>query len=190
MLRLELSSDLIPQIHSINPFTPGPGAAIIFPQSGFTATTASVDGTNMDLTEYLARHQRHRHLPLIARQGSALINVSVKHFDPVNRRVSFYAPVKAGMVYRLGEPVADYYQKFAARLEELGNNELIFSCNCILNHINERLESRHAEFPGPIVFGEIAYQLTNQTRIYLTLEKIAPPARNPGFMTLSAGWQR
>ena len=45
-----------------------------------------------------------------------------------------------------------------------------FSCNCVLNYLYAGLEGKKTgEFNGPATFGEIAYQLLNQTLVYLTI---------------------
>lgn len=48
-----------------------------------------------------------------------------------------------------------------------------FSCNCILNFLYSELEGkRTGELIGPVTFGEVAYQLLNQTLVYLQIEDI------------------
>jgi hypothetical protein len=50
---------------------------------------------------------------------------------------------------------------------------MAFSCNCILNYIYGNLEGKKlAGTAGPITFGEIAYQLLNQTMVYLEFERV------------------
>jgi hypothetical protein len=47
---------------------------------------------------------------------------------------------------------------------------IALSCNCIVNFVNSSLEGRTTGgIVGPITFGEIAYQLLNQTMVYLTV---------------------
>jgi hypothetical protein len=48
----------------------------------------------------------------------------------------------------------------------------MFSCNCILNFLYGELEGKSiGTFTGPVTFGEIAYQLVNQTLVYVKAEK-------------------
>ena len=48
---------------------------------------------------------------------------------------------------------------------------VVFSCNCILNYLYSELEGKKTgSFVGPITFGEVAYQLLNQTLVYLKIE--------------------
>ena len=46
-----------------------------------------------------------------------------------------------------------------------------FSCNCILNYLYGELEGKKIDnISGPITFGEIGYQLLNQTLTFLYIE--------------------
>ncbi len=45
-----------------------------------------------------------------------------------------------------------------------------FSCNCILDDLYSELAGKRTGiFTGPVTFGEIAYQLVNQTLAYLVV---------------------
>jgi hypothetical protein len=72
--------------------------------------------------------------------------------------------------YKHAKEVADYASAFTEQLQKIGLAEksVVFSCNCILNYLYSGLEGKNtAPFVGPITFGEIAYQLLNQTLVYL-----------------------
>ena len=48
----------------------------------------------------------------------------------------------------------------------------MFACNCVLNYLHGQLEGRRTgTVLGPMTFGEIAYQLLNQTMVYITVQK-------------------
>jgi hypothetical protein len=84
--------------------------------------------------------------------------------------VSFYAPVFAGVNYRFADAVEDYSERFLQAMPSDGG-PILFGCNCILNYLYSQLQGRQtARLTGPITFGEVAYQLLNQTAVYLTLE--------------------
>ena len=109
-------------------------------------------------------------LPLVADYSGAMVNVSIKSNIAAEQRVDFYAPVFPGVSYRIAAPVADYISAFQAALPPT-NAELVFSCNCILNYLYCDLEGKQTgKVKGPITFGEIGYQLLNQTLVYLTIE--------------------
>ena len=71
--------------------------------------------------------------------------------------------------YRLAKPVNDYLGAFQEALGSVETDK-VFGCNCVLNYLYSGLEGRRSEgFTGPMTFGEIAYQLLNQTMVYLSL---------------------
>jgi len=46
----------------------------------------------------------------------------------------------------------------------------VYTCNCILNFLYGELEGKViGSFDGPVTFGEIAYQLVNQTLVYVSI---------------------
>jgi hypothetical protein len=95
-----------------------------------------------------------------------MINTSFQSVDAA-RGVQFYAPVFAGMHYKIAAPIEDYATEFRRRVAPRPRAPL-FSCNCILNYLYGQLEGKRTEgFVGPITFGEIAYQLVNQTLVFL-----------------------
>jgi hypothetical protein len=173
VLRLQLPPDRLAQIHIINLFEPGDGATIEFPVGGFSAATARINGQDQNFADYLIQNGADQRLPLVANYCGALVNVSIKHVDQKNRFVDFYAPVFPGIEYRLAAPLTDYVAAFESRLKDVDSGDIVFSCNCILNYLYSQLEGRRTGgVIGPITFGEIAYQLLNQTLVYLTLEKV------------------
>ena len=123
------------------------------------------------LGEYLQRTGADLRLPLVADYCGALINVSLRAIADDGGQVEFYAPVFPGVAYRQAAPLAGYRQAFAGALPANGA-ALTFSCNCILNFLYMELEGvRTGQIQGPITFGEIAYQLLNQTLVYLRIDE-------------------
>jgi hypothetical protein len=76
------------------------------------------------------------------------------------------------VTYKIAKPIDDFIEAFKRQIPQQGGvDNLVFSCNCILNYLYAELEGKKtANFTGPITFGEIAYQLLNQTLAYLTIE--------------------
>ena len=175
VMRLKLPADRQAHINIINPFQPGNGDTICFPTTGFSATTAVINGQEQNFAEYLQWIKADTRLPLVANYCGAMINVSLKNLGLPDGRVEFFAPVVSGIEYRLARPVADYVSEFEARLKELSPDHVLFSCNCILNYLHSRLAGRRTgAFVGPVTFGEIAFQLLNQTLVYVEIVKAAP----------------
>lgn len=166
-----LPAEKYAHIDIVNLFQPGSGPAITFDATGFSGGDCQIDGKNANLADYFTANKIDTRLPLVADYCGAMINVSIKGVDAVAKRVDFYAPVFPGVAYRVAAPVGDYVTGFLAALPELDNG-ITFSCNCILNFLYSNLEGkRTANITGPITFGEIAYQLLNQTLVYLTVNE-------------------
>jgi PAS domain S-box-containing protein len=122
--------------------------------------------------EYLAERRLDTRLPLVADCGGAAINVSFQSVDEQSGEVRFYAPVFAGVEYRHARPVGEYLRAFLDQTPSGLGDRLVFSCNCILNYVHSGLEGKKTTgFTGPITFGEVAYQLLNQTAVYLEISE-------------------
>jgi hypothetical protein len=151
----------------INMFKPGAGDAITFDTEGFSVGECLVNGKKTNLAEYLVAQKIDTQLPLVADYSGTMVNVSFQSVDEQAQRVALYAPVFRGVTYKIAAPVADYVTAFTAYLKSEKLTP-VFSCNCILNFLYSKLEGKQTgNFTGPITFGEIAYQLLNQTLVYL-----------------------
>jgi len=184
VMRVKLPGNCLAQVKIISLFQPGMGHTIKFPATGLSATTAVINGREQNFAEYLQQMQADIRLPLVARYYGAMVNVSIKSMDPQSGRVEFYAPVISGIAYKLAIPVRDYVSEFEARLQELPPGNVLFACNCILNYVHSKLEGRRISvFRGPVTFGEIAFQLLNQTLVYVEIVEVAAPAADPELGT-------
>lgn len=159
-------------VNILNPFRQGDGDVITFPQSGFSADTCLVNGRATLFADYIRRRGLDLQLPLVADYHGAQINTSFQRVDAAGATVHFYAPVFAGIEYRQAAPVGDYARAFAA-LAGAPHSRARFSCNCVLNYLYGDLRG-HAtgDLQGPVTFGEIAYQLLNQTLVYLDVQTL------------------
>jgi hypothetical protein len=161
----------VPEIGIVNIFTEGDGEAITFPADGFSATEVEIDGQKRNLARFIAEKKLDTRLPLVADYCGAKINVSFQSVDPTTGETRFYAPVFTGVQYRHARPVPDYVSAFSSQLPRQLGGQVAFSCNCILNYLHSNLEGRKTgPMVGPVTFGEIAYQLLNQTLAYLSLD--------------------
>lgn len=160
----------IVELAILNIFEEGDGPAITFPSTGFTVTTAEVDGRRRDFAEYVRETGLDTRLPLVADYHGARINVSFQAIDVPPGEVRFFAPVFAGVRYHHARPVPDYVDAFVSALPTGLGNRIAFACNCVLNYVHSSLEGRKTgDVVGPITFGEIAYQLLNQTMVYVSV---------------------
>lgn len=157
------------QIGIVNLFRQGDGDAITFPEGGFTVKECAVGGERVNFASWLAKTGIDTRLPLVADYNGAMVNVSFQSVGQPGGEVALYAPVFANVDYRIAAPVPDYVGSFAEALPK--GLQARFSCNCILNFLYSELEGKVTQgMSGPITFGEIAYQLLNQTLVYLTIE--------------------
>lgn len=171
-MHVELPAHQQASVDIINLFRPGDGDIISFTEGGFSVTEVLINGAQTNFARYLIDGAVDTQLPLIADYNGAMVNVCIRDVDAVSGTVSFYAPVFAGVSYRMAAPIGDYVSSFAAQL----HGDLpapVFSCNCILNYLYADLAGRTtAPLTGPVTFGEIAYMLLNQTAVYLTVRDV------------------
>ncbi|ABS26207.1 conserved hypothetical protein [Anaeromyxobacter sp. Fw109-5] len=170
VMHVRLPPGMRAEIAILNIFEKGTGPAIVFPVTGFSATLAEVDGRLCNFAEYVQETVLDTRLPLVADYCGARINVSFQAVDRARGEVRFYAPVFAGVPYHHARPIADYVDALVSALPTGLTERIALSCNCVVNFVNSSLEGRTTgDIVGPITFGEIAYQLLNQTMVYLTV---------------------
>jgi hypothetical protein len=172
VLHAALPAGRTARISITNLFRGGDGPAITFPSDGLAATGCRVNGESRDFARYLAASGADTRLPLVADYAGTQVNTSFQAVDVASGRVSFYAPVFAGIDYRIAAPVSDYAHEFALAAEQVVGDP-VFACNCILNYVYGELEGKTAgHVTGPMTFGEIAYQLLNQTMVCLWIDGV------------------
>lgn len=170
-MHVALPANCHPVVDIVNLFKPGEGDSITFEETGFSAKECTINGQSVNFAQYLTEKKIDTRMPLVADYYGAMINTSFQAVDTDQGLVKFYAPVFKGMEYKIAAPVADYITEFTKELEQL-DIEPVFSCNCILNYLYSELEGKKTgHITGPMTFGEIAYQLLNQTLVYLNIEK-------------------
>lgn len=164
-LHVGLRDDYYASVGIFNAYRQGEGSVIEFPRTGFTTEEAKVDGRTVRFADFLRETQHDQRLPLVANYSGAMINVAIQEI--AGDEVSFYAPVFAGISYRFAVGPLDQDTAVIAA----GAERTVFACNCVLNylHADPNLVTGGG-LSGPMSFGEIAYQLLNQTMVYLTLE--------------------
>ena len=146
------------------------GDVITFPETGFSARLCQVNGEEVVFADYIAKHALNTAYPLVADYNGAQINTSFQEVNQDTKVVSFYAPVFTGIEYRQATAVGDYVHAFEA-LAGGSHADVEFSCNCILNYLYGELQGRKTgDLDGPMTFGEVAYQLLNQTLVYLNVQ--------------------
>jgi hypothetical protein len=166
-----LPEDTLASIDIVNIFEPEVGDVLRFDGTSFDVRECSINGERANLATYLAeRGLTHGLQPLVGDYAGANINVSFRTIDVAAGEVSLYAPVFSGIDYRLAMPIADHGAEFRRQMAGFDASAVVFSCNCILNFLHGDLEGQVVgELNGPATFGEIGYQLLNQTTVALRL---------------------
>ncbi|MDP3841885.1 MAG: hypothetical protein Q8Q81_04715 [Oxalobacteraceae bacterium] len=170
VLHVPLPDNISVNVNIVNLFSQGCGDVMQFEESGFEASSCIINGRPTPFAQYLKAIGHDTRLPLVADYNGASINVSFKSISDTDGKVEFYGPVFPHVEYLLARPFGGSYETaFAHASASLP--EASFSCNCILNYLHSELEGKHTgNVIGPMTFGEVAYQLLNQTMVHMTLE--------------------
>jgi hypothetical protein len=170
-MHIELPRDYQAKIGIVNTFEQGDGVDIQFPTTGFEASACIVGGKHTRVGEYFGQAAFDIRLPLVANYNGTKCNVTIRSLDIPGNKIAFFAPVFEGVTYRQARPVGDYSQRFMDAIpKDIG--QTVFCCNCVHNYLYGELEGRRTgALQGPMTFGEIAYQLLNQTLVHVTLSK-------------------
>ena len=169
-IHFTLESNKIAKIGIVNIFKQGNGDIITFEKESFSASECLVNGTKTNFADYLLQKNIDTKMPLVADYSGAMINVSFQSINEQDKTVNFYAPVFRDVEYKIAAPITNYVKAFEESINKTNVINPIFSCNCILNYLYGELENKKTlNLYGPITFGEIAYQLLNQTLVYLDI---------------------
>lgn len=158
------------EINIINIFEQGKGDIIEVLENGFSIKDALVNGVKRNFYDYLMEVKHDVRFPLIANYLGVMLNISYQRFDEENKIVYFYAPVFKGVQYRNADDIKDYVTEYTKLMPTNDIDNISFSCNCILNYVHSELDGKITKgVTGPLTFGEIAYQVINQTMVYLMI---------------------
>lgn len=171
-IHFELPEDKIAQVEIINIFSPNKKLPKIqFFQNSFVQKYCLINGKKEIFADYIKQNNIDTKLPLIQIQNGAIINKSIMQINSENE-TEFYAPLFNGIDYYFAEKIEDYENKLNIETLKIDNTNIHYSCNCILNYLYGNLEGKKLKITGATTFGEIAYQLLNQTQIYLNIKDI------------------
>lgn len=135
-----------------------------------------VNGKQMLFAQYLKENNVDTRWPLVGDYFGTYINSSFAGVDDESQMVKLLAPVFKGVSYRLSRGLASYEQyleAFRKSARALPTSFGALTCNCVLNYKYGELEGKRLnELDGPFVFGEIAYQLLNQTLVRLSIHDV------------------
>ena len=169
---VKLPEDKLATLEIVNLFEPGDGDVLRFNETSFEVDECEINGVKVNFAEYIRKNGlEHGTLPLVGDFGGANVNVSLQNVGEAGGKVALYAPVFTDVDYKFAKPVGDYAAAFREKLKDIDNQGVVLSCNCILNFLFGDLEGKAiGGVEGPITFGEIAYQLLNQTMVMVRLQ--------------------
>lgn len=165
-----LPADKAASLEIVNLFEADGTDVLTFDETSFSARRCRVNGEPADFADYIRRRGlQHGRLPLVGDFSGARVNVSLQSVCE-DGNVTFYAPVFPGVDYHFARPVADYAAAFREQLSNVDPQGVVLGCNCILNFLYGELEGKAiGGVAGPATFGEIAYQLLNQTMVLVRI---------------------
>ena len=169
VLHIGVPEDKAVTIGVINIFSQDEESPVIeFTEDGFSAVKCLINGEERVFADYIAENGIDTKLPLVGDYSGNGVNVSFKSIQ--DGVVNLYAPVFTGIKYRIAKSVSNYAEELNNHLADFRDAHSVFSCICILNFLYGELEGKNIElFRGPVTFGEIAYQLVNQTLVYVSV---------------------
>jgi len=172
VMHAELPSDKVARIEIINSYIQNPdGDTIAFFETGFSVNECLVNGKKVIFSDYIANNKIDISLPLITDYSGAHVNIGFESIDAENGVVNFWAPVFKDTIYKQAKPIEDYKKVFNSSIpNNVEDNTIKYSCNCLLNYIHGDLEGNRIALNGSMTFGEIAYNLLNQTFVYMIIE--------------------
>lgn len=172
VMHLSLPPNRQAEVCILNLFQQGNGENITFDQAGFEIEDCFINGEKQNFARYLLDNKIDTRLPLVANYCGSMVNVSFQRIDEKKQRVHLYAPVFQNQTYKIAAPLPqNYVTEFRKKLRTQKNVQVpVFACNCILNYLYGELQTENTSpFVGPMTFGEIAYQLVNQTLVYIEI---------------------
>lgn len=166
VMYIKLPENKTAMINMINIFRDDKSDPVIrFNENELEAGRCTVNDKEVCLAEYIKENGIETGMPLVADYNGSYFNTSIKSVD--DKTVGFYAPVFKNIDYRFATRVEDYAGEFKNKIDEAGAHAPVFSFNCILNYQYGNLNGRKiTPYTGPVTFGEIAYQMLNQTLVY------------------------
>lgn len=174
VMSVKLPPNKIAEVGVVNVFEQGEGDELTVDHDGFEHTTVFVNGRATDFAGYLEKNWPDMNLPLVANYRGMMVNSSFQKIVAETGAVKFYTPLFRGISYRIAKPISDYRKAFLEKLPMIDRQSEICSFDCVLNYLllHGLSSDRNDLLIAPTTFGEVAYQLLNQTLVYMTIRNI------------------
>lgn len=144
---------------------------IKFPKTSFTQSECTINGEKSNIAAFLSKINYKEGLPIIADYNGALINRDIKLIDNKKKEVAFFSPVFHDETYYLANVIDNYHELFSEKLKTEGLT-IPYSCICVSYYLLGNLNGKKINTEGVFAFGEIAFQLLNQTLVFLEIDEV------------------
>ncbi len=173
VMTVTLPPDKFVEVDAVNIFEQGSGDIIMVETDGFDHAEVLINGQRKLFAEYIRANWHDSWLPLVADYHGLMVNSSFHKIDEPTGQVKFFAPLFKGVEYRLAKAITNYEVEFLKKMPVVKKCAYVFSFNCFVNYMlfNELKVKTPANLFRPTTFGEIAYQLFNQTMVYITISE-------------------
>ncbi len=167
-LHVELPDNKKAEIRITNIYKELPDSPIIeFDHDGFDTEYCFINGEKVNFVDYIKENNINTRFPLVTETFGMKTNISFKNVK--DGRVFFYAPFFKNKKYKFTHRIDNYIHKLELDFTQIKAN-IEFSCNCILNYVNnDLLPEKLRNVYNIVTFGEIAYILLNQTMVNLVV---------------------
>lgn len=171
-IHVALPENEVARVEIINPNSIDDNSPVFtFPVTSFEQSDCKIDGIDGNIADYLISiGHPTMGIPLISSTNGTLINRDIQLIDKENRKVNFFSPVYSDEKYKLAKKSEDFTSLFKNKLQ-IDKNEAVYSCLCLSFYLLGNLENKSININGAFTFGEIAYQLLNQTAVFLLIDK-------------------
>jgi hypothetical protein len=170
VMRARLPSSKRATVDIVNLVVPETDNAFVFDTPSFTVKDCEINGRRESFYDYAARNGIGVHQPLVTDLHGEPICVSLRSLDAATHTVQLFAPVMRGHVYRLGDAVTGYRDRLIRTIEQRALRPVL-ACQCFHNYAFGGLQAPSPyPLPGPVVFGELAHVLMNQTLVCLSIK--------------------
>ena len=165
-MHVSLPENKYAEIHTFNQYEPGNGDVITFEGNGMIVKDALINGVKQNFANYLNGTGISVDMPLVANYSGAMMATDCLNVK--DNQVFMAAPVFEHVEYR-----------FAVRKENISEpkmtGDVVYSITCASNYLRPELCKRlFKNVNGPVVFGEIAYQMLNEATLYITIGDVLP----------------
>ena len=165
-MHVSLPESKFAEIHLFSPYKQGTGDSIKFDYRGLVLDDAYINGVRRNFVEYLTEIQYAPHsMPFVANYSGETISLIIGRID--DNKLLMVSPVFENIEYRMAV-IDDSISE-----PTLIGDKIFFSASCITNYSSPEFCDRFLKkMNGPIVFGEIAYQMVGYTTVYLTIDDV------------------